>query len=206
MKTSRYQRRSPARIRKPVVLLATEGEKTEAIHFEMLRHRCRGVVTVLVSAGRPGESNPTRVLKRLRDELAKRRRRRDWIEGDSAWLVVDTDRWTVAERGAVLKEQTHGDFNLAASNPCFELWLLLHFRDAWPSVGGDNFSVLLGGTDCLGNYAKASYPVELLWPRIQEAIKRAGRSDDATKSEWPSPGSTQVHRAVKAILPAEKRP
>jgi hypothetical protein len=102
MKTSRYQRPSPARIRKPVVLLATEGEKTEAIYFEMLRHRCRGVVTVLVSAGRPGESNPTRVLKRLRDELGKRRRRRDWIEGDSAWLVVDTDRWTVAERGAVV--------------------------------------------------------------------------------------------------------
>jgi hypothetical protein len=79
MKPSRYQRPSPARIRKPLVLLATEGEKTEAIYFEMLRHRCREVVTALVSAGRPGESNPTRVLKRLREELAKRRRNRDWI-------------------------------------------------------------------------------------------------------------------------------
>ena len=77
MKTSRYQRPSPARIRKPVVLLATEGEKTEAIYFEMLRHRCREVVTVLVFAGRRGKSNPTRVLKRLREELAKRRRNRD---------------------------------------------------------------------------------------------------------------------------------
>jgi hypothetical protein len=48
MKPSRYQRPSPARIRKPVVLLATEGEKTEAIYFEMLRHRCREVVTVLI--------------------------------------------------------------------------------------------------------------------------------------------------------------
>ena len=207
MKTSRYQRPSPARIRKPVVLLATEGEKTEAIYFEMLRHRCREVVTVLVSAGRPGESNPTRVLKRLREELAKRRRNRDWIEGDSAWLVVDTDRWTVSERSDVLKEQAQGDFRLAASNPCFELWLLLHFRDAWPSVAGENLSGLLGGTDCLGTYAKASYPVEALWPRIREAIKRAGRSDAAPKSEWPSPGSTRVHHALQVILePAARTP
>jgi hypothetical protein len=67
----------------------------------MLRHRCLGVVTVLVSAGRPGESNQTRVLKRLREELAKRRRNCDWIEGDSAWLVVDTDRRTVSERSKI---------------------------------------------------------------------------------------------------------
>lgn len=119
---------------------------------------------------------------------------------DSAWLVVDTDRWTVAERSVVVKEQTHGDFRLAASNPCFELWLLLHFRDAWPTVGGENLSTLLGGSDCFGNYFKNSYPVEMLGSRNQEAIKRAARSDDQNHSVWPSPGSTRVHHAVQAIL------
>ncbi len=44
--------------------------------------------------------------------------------------MVDTDRRTISERGAVLKERTQGDFSLAASNPCFELWTSLQFRNA----------------------------------------------------------------------------
>lgn len=50
---------------------------------------------------------------------------------DEAWLVVDQDQWTeqqLEQLFAWSKEQEN--YHLALSNPCFELWLLLHFEDA----------------------------------------------------------------------------
>ncbi len=127
MAASRYHRAKPIRVRKPVVLLATEGSHTEVVYFQELKKTHRQVVTVLISGGKPGELNPKRVLKRLRDEVLKHRRNKDWLRSDSAWLVVDTDQWPEEERQEILREAREGDFQLAASNPCFEVWLLLHF-------------------------------------------------------------------------------
>jgi hypothetical protein len=63
--------------------VATEGKETEPLYFDELKARFREVVTVLVSAGRSGQSNPQRVLDRLRREIANRA---SWTHRDQAWL------------------------------------------------------------------------------------------------------------------------
>jgi len=200
MAASRYHRAKPIRVRKPVVLLATEGSHTEVVYFQELKKTHREVVTVLISAGKPGELNPKRVLKRLRDEVRKHRRNKDWLRSDSAWLVVDTDQWAEEERQEILREAREGDFQLAASNPCFEVWLLLHFREVWPSATGKDLRELLAANDCLGLFTKTSYPVARLLPQTQAAIERARRSDTADLQAWPGAGSTRVYKAVEAII------
>ena len=199
MAASRYHRAKPIRVRKPVVLLATEGSHTEVVYFQELKKTHREVVTVLISGGKPGELNPKRVLKRLRDEVLKHRRNMDWLRSDSAWLVVDTDQWAEEERQEILREARDGDFQLAASNPCFEVWLLLHFREAWPSATGKDLRELLAANDCLGCFTKTSYPMARLLPQTQAAIERARRSDTADLQAWPGSGSTRVYKAVEAI-------
>ena len=50
---------------------------------------------------------------------------------DELWLVIDRDRWTDAMLSHVAKECAQDDYlHVALSNPCFELWLLLHLVDA----------------------------------------------------------------------------
>ncbi len=67
------------------------SKETEPLYFEELKTRFLDVVTVLVSAGKQGQSNPKRVLKRLQDEVGKRA---SWTAREQAWHVVDTDQWT----------------------------------------------------------------------------------------------------------------
>lgn len=50
---------------------------------------------------------------------------------DELWLVIDKDRWTDAMLSHVAKECAQDDYlHVAMSNPCFELWLLLHLVNA----------------------------------------------------------------------------
>ena len=197
-RNSRFQRRTPYRQSKPMVLVATEGKETEPIYFEELKKQFRDVVTVLVSAGKVGQSNPQRVLKRLHEEMAKRAA---WSKRDQAWLVVDTDAWSTAERQEI-EAAVAGDprLHLSTSNPCFELWLLLHFRDAWEAVTPDDLDRLLNSPECLGSYAKERYPVGLLMARIQDAIDRAEKADTSPPDKWTAPGKTQVYRVVQKIM------
>lgn len=194
----RYQRRPPSRQSKPIVLVATEGKETEPIYFEELKTRFREVVTVLVSAGKSGQSNPQRVLKRLQQEISKRA---SWTRRDQAWLVVDTDQWTAAERQEIesaIAEDSR--LHLASSNPCFELWLLLHFRDAWAAVTQDDLVRLLKSSACFGSYEKDNYDTSKVMGRIEDAIRRAKAADTTLPDKWTAPGETHVHRVVEKIM------
>ncbi len=197
-RNSRFQRRPPSRHSKRMVLVATEGKETEAIYFDELKTRFREVVTVLVSAGKTGQSNPQRVLKRLREEIGKRA---SWSKRDQAWLVVDTDQWSASECKEI-EAAIAGDsrLHLATSNPCFELWLLLHFRDAWEAVTSDDLDRLLNSSACFGIYEKEDYDASSLMERIDGAISRAKAADTSPPDKWTAPGKTQVYRVVKKIM------
>ena len=50
---------------------------------------------------------------------------------DELWLVIDKDRWTEAMLSRVATECAQDEYmHMALSNPCIELWLLLHLVDA----------------------------------------------------------------------------
>ncbi|MGO8675162.1 MAG: RloB family protein [Limisphaerales bacterium] len=117
---------------------------------------------------------------------------------DELWLVVDRDAWTesdlndvVAAIGALPK------YHLALSNPCFELWLVLHRRDA-PGQNGEQLRKILKAE--LGAYEKSSYNVEALRPTIDDAIRRAERLDASPKDPWPRVQGTHVYRLVKRLM------
>lgn len=195
---SRYLRRAPFRQSKPTILIATEGKETEPLYFDELKSRYRDVVTVLVSVGKTGQTNPQRVLKRLQQEISKRA---SWTRRDQAWLVVDTDQWTAAERQEIETAIAQDSrLHLASSNPCFELWLLLHFRDAWAAATQNDLVRLLKSSACFGSYEKENYDTSELMGRIDEAIRRAKAADTTLPDKWSAPGETHVHRVVEKII------
>lgn len=71
-------------------------------------------------------SSPEHVLKQLNDYKDQYELESD----DELWLVVDRDRWTEAMLSQVATECAQDNYmHMALSNPCIELWLLLHLVD-----------------------------------------------------------------------------
>jgi len=177
-----------------IFVIAVEGEKTEAQYFSLFRST-RVRVEVL-PAGPEGLSAPRQVLERL----VTFEERFDLDADDERWLVIDVDR----QRGQFLNEVTQvareSGYSLAISNPCFELWLLLHFQDADPS-DTDCAAVIERLRPHVGGHNKAKIKLEAYTPeRTREAIARAKALEGERDTRWPNFPGTHVFKVVERLL------
>ena len=141
MARSRHERRSGSLRRqvgvrdpKRTFLVFCEGEKTEPAYLKALRResavRDGASVDIRVDEGTSGAVPLTLV-----EAAAKARARSSGEEGeiDEVWCVFDVE-WPQNHPniGRALARVREG-VRVAVSNPCFELWLALHFEDqnAW---------------------------------------------------------------------------
>jgi hypothetical protein len=174
-------------------IIATEGRVTEKQYFEMF-HSTRIKIEVLTT-GDDGKSAPEFVLKRL-DEFNERY---DLGEDDMLWLVFDVDRWGVKKLSVVCREAIQKGYFLAISNPCFEVWLYLHFDDldAQDRTCRDFESRL---KTSLGSYNKSNLDSSLYKSKVKEAINRGKLLHPNLQHQWPPSIGTHVHRLVEVIL------
>jgi hypothetical protein len=80
----------------------------------------------------PGPGVPKTLVERAKqmklDALRESKRQKDAnLIYDEVWCVHDVDDHPGLDEARVTARDN--DIRLAISNPCFELWLLLHFRD-----------------------------------------------------------------------------
>jgi hypothetical protein len=123
-------RRAPHRRPKPTILLVCEGSKTEPEYFRGLASHCKnplvrikicpehGVPLTLVEIAKQYKKDAEREAKRKRDVN---------LRINAVWCVFDVDDHPHLEE-ALTTARDNG-IRIALSNPSFELWLLLHFRD-----------------------------------------------------------------------------
>ncbi|HET7461356.1 MAG TPA: RloB family protein [Longimicrobium sp.] len=124
------RRRAAFRDPLPLMLVVCEGQVTEPQYFDGFRH-VHGASTVRVVVKSPG-GDPRALVERavaLRAEAAAqaRRSRDPNLAYDEVWCVFDVDEHARADAARLLAEREA--VHLAVSNPCFELWLLLHLAD-----------------------------------------------------------------------------
>ena len=112
-----------------------EGERTEPEYLEALKREpaVRDVAAVDLRVETKGEGSVPLTLVRMAI-AAQEKASREEGEIDEFWCVFDVE-WPKNHPGlkqALDLARRHG-IKLAVSNPCFELWLLLHFWDhrAW---------------------------------------------------------------------------
>jgi hypothetical protein len=198
-------------------VIATEGSETERRYFDGFESSRVHVETL--PTGLEGSSSPDAVLERLEEF----RDRYDLGGTDQLWLVVDVDRWGDRKLRDVCRD-ARGRFATAVSNPCFELWLYLHFFDAadlsgpeWdalvPASGGNRSRAMerrlrarLLEREGAG-YDKATLTFARFRTGIGDAIARARALDTDPAARWPQafPG-THVYRLAEelaALLPPE---
>lgn len=106
---------------KPRSLIVCEGRCTEPNYFEGFRKENRNIIIKVCES--PGKT-PSQIVRHamsMADEMDIGK-----VPGDSAWCVFDVDECSDKDmRRAV---QMAGErLNLAISNPCFELWFILHY-------------------------------------------------------------------------------
>lgn len=107
-------------------IIVVACEDTHAVKQYFAKFRTRRVqYKVLPTVD--GNSSPRAVLERLNDykeEYATEKH-------DELWICIDADHWIrgghQAELSQVLRECRSKGYGVAISNPCFEVWLLLHF-------------------------------------------------------------------------------
>lgn len=132
----RDRNRRPARRQQQLeprerILVLCEGENTEPQYIHGFRRWCRNpLVEVIIPATHGVPLTLVREAKRLRDEACDRAKREHdtFLAYDRVWCVFDVDEHPHLRE--TLDMAKGNDIELAISNPCFELWLVLHFRDS----------------------------------------------------------------------------
>ena len=161
--------KSGTRKRRPVVYIICEGSETEKNYFSRFRTR-NSLIEI-----KPLASKHT--AAKMLVLSAKNLIKHDPYypeDGDLIWCVFDCDSNSnedlhEAERIA----EEHG-YHIAFSNPCFELWYLLHFIDQEAYLKDSN--AVLSKLDMDGRlkgYSKSKDYYDTLKPLRQHAIKRA---------------------------------
>jgi hypothetical protein len=180
-------------------IIATEDTHAPKQYFRAFpTHR----ITVKVLGTRDGLSSPEHVSKRLEDFVTEF----ELEEDDELWLMLDTDHWTepnhINSFSQVCKKAKQKGVGLAHSNPCFELWLLLHHVEI---KAGESFKRCCEVEErlrqILGEYNKSNIGVNRLsHSSISDAVERAKNLDPSPRGRWPQTTGTHVHRLVKKLL------
>lgn len=204
-----------------LIVIATEGEKTEQQYFSAVGVKCEAISSRLKievippdeHERVPGDSAPKHVLA----QLSGYKKKYGLNAHDDLCMVIDRDAqsWTEAELSFVAAECTKKQFLLALSNPCFELWLLVHLINI-NEYSDDEKSQLLENKRKAGrkNYLKAevkrlvpefnpsNLDIEHFWEHTNLAIERAEALDIAPLDRWPNSLGSRVYLLMKKIIAA----
>lgn len=158
--------------------MVSGGEKTESQYFSGLRLTRRVPITVKYKVDAP--HNLVGYAARLRDQYRE--------EFDAVWCVVDVDEFDIP---AAVRLAGRTQVNLAVSNPCFEVWLLLHFADHRAHVTDYRAARDLLARHVPGYDKKLDFAT--FDPRVEDAVARAALLG-------PGNPSSGVGRLVETVL------
>lgn len=198
-KSRPLKRRKPSIEPLKRILIICEGQKTEPSYFNGLRvsERARTVYLEIDDTG----GVPKTLVERAAD-IKKSLRRSARKSGDSnsqydeVWCVFDVDEHPNLHDA--LQQAKANDIKLAVSNPCFELWLVLHFQEQRASI--ERHSVQRMWREHMPSYVK-TVDFGAIAAFVGAAIQRAEDLDkwQADRGNSGANPSTSVHKLVQVI-------
>jgi len=182
-------RRSPRAARKLAtrVLIVCGGACTEKQYFDELRRWVRNPAVKVKIKSEVG--SPSQVVRYAAGFM-----NRSDSDFDAVWAVVDVDDFTDLEQA--VRESRRTGVHLAVSNPCFELWLLLHLVDHRHEVTTPEVQKLLQ-RHCSA-YDKTRIRFADFADGIDDACGRAQRLEPSGRTHTSNP-STNVWRLVGEV-------
>lgn len=216
-----YTKRAPSKDASKIYIIS-EGTDSEIKYLNFFIGLSSNLELIVI----PSE-NGTDPLKLM--ELAKekffgtdRTHTLDYSQKDQIWFVIDTDSWEKEGKIAPLREfclyknssiskeydevKSYEAWNVAQSNPCFEVWLYYHLYDEIPEVNSvpndPNIKRYIDSLICGG------FDYECDPARIQAAIRHAKktfRTDEKGKLEWFSTEFFRLGEQIEKFTGNETR-
>jgi hypothetical protein len=199
-------RAASSRTPKYEIIIVCEGKVTEPRYFNDLKNQTRNPLVSVRPIG--GCGVPPSVVKRAIEELNERKRtaRRERNSFDAlfeVWAVFDRDAHPHPQVPEALALARQHGVKVAYSNPCFELWGLMHF-ECW-SRPGHHHDIQRALKERLPGYCHETNPVfdiGQLVMRYADAVKNAKRAlqDRIDQGQERGDPSTNVFELTERLL------
>lgn len=198
-------------------ILSYEGERTEVKYFNNFRasdyFNDSGIIEIVPLKRGPNTGTDPLSVKRL---LKNAKENYPFKKTDEFWLIIDRDHWETIHKinfdQLVIDCNKENNFFLAMSNPCFEIWLIMHLKDiteyneeevnellenASISRKKNHIDSILGELQGAG-YNKNPNPKTFL-PLTKTAIERA-KSLDVGNEPYPKSLGSHVYKLIEKLL------
>ena len=206
-RASRLKRRRFTREPKRRFIIYCEGARTEPAYFDALRQARSSALIEIETV--PASGVPYTIAKSAKERARSMGLGRQpkalnsFEEHDQVWAVFDRDKHPRFKEAIALCEA--GRVEVGRSNPCFEVWLILHEEDY--DKPGDRHTVQARLAVLRPEYdkkgAKTPNCTDLV-ARVEEAERRADTQLARREDEGEPYGdlSTTVGRLTRAIRDA----
>lgn len=130
MRDRRSLRRAPpTRSPKQKFIIYSEGKNTEPDYFKSIRTNLFGAlidIEMIDAAGVP-MTIAEKACERAAAMKRSRKQKSSFEEDDEIWAIFDRDEHPKVQEA--LEKCKNGNVGIGFSDPCFELWLLLHLKN-----------------------------------------------------------------------------
>ncbi len=197
--TQDFERKTSDREPYDKVLIVTEGKKTEPLYFEGLKNCYRlNSTNIKVEDGRDG-SSPGSVVNH-----GKKLYREERDTFDRVYFVFDKDSHLDYQEALdkIVRFTPKNTFFAINSVPCFEYWLLLHFKyttSPFERTGNKSAAenVIVELKQYMKDYDKADPDIYVkLSNQLEEAKSNAALSLEAANMTETDNPTTRVHKLV----------
>lgn len=193
------KRRGAGREPRTRLLVLCEGQVTEPKYLKAFKHDHRSQlveVEVVPECGVPKTLVEAAVARKKEAEREARRRSDPYLKFDEVWCVFDVDQHPNLPEA---KQQAQANrLHVAISNPCFELWILLHFEDQ--RAHKERGEIQAACREHLPKFVK-EVPYEKVSSLYQDAVRRAEAVENWQEQQQRPGGnpSTGVHKLTERI-------
>jgi len=212
-----YGKKNPSRDAHKIYIVC-EGEVTEPNYFKFFEGMSSNlqVITIPPADG----TDPLKLLERAEQILIGKDRKYavEYAHHDTVWFVIDTDTWETEGKITPLRKfcstknksipkefdeiKSYPAWNVAQSNPCFEIWLYYHLMETPPEdydATKEKFKTYLDRM-LPGGFNYDRHPVFM-----EDAIRNAKANFKTNKDKKVSLFSTEMHLLGSEILGFVKR-
>ncbi len=195
---SRPRRTGGRSISRTMVVLG-DGASEKRYFEENFKGRDRSIKLLVRETGESGIRKNVRKGMNLVKELGL-----DLDEGDRVAIVTDfDDMYDRPELEAQVSECRKRGFELYLSNPCFEVWLLLHYgtdiKGGHPSFITEQLQHRMGGRYCKSKGIQPS--PEMVATAVRNAEHLLGKGEITPIRCFESNPGTMVHMLVRQLDP-----
>jgi hypothetical protein len=198
-------------------VLSYEGKVSEKKYFEDFRKselfNDNGLIEIISLKRLSNRGSDPISVKKLLQEAKKEYHFKDT---DEFWLIIDRDDWEEIHNHNFDKLvddcKKENNFFLALSNPCFEIWLILHLKDINEYDEGEKQRILVNEkisrkknyidrvlSEIQGRgYNKRPNPKVFL-PLTRIAINRA-KELDSENEDYPKQLGTHIYKLIAKLI------